>query len=89
MGKGMAAAQVLCIYKLSYCIPNTVCFSPRPYYPFSYIWSREFAATKIQAAMRGYWVRRTDAVQEMRQFWKALAMEREFMKKSLENVNTV
>lgn len=47
-------------------------YSPRPFYPFSYVWSKEYAATKIQAGVRGYWVRRTEAVQEMRQFWKVL-----------------
>ncbi|CAG9761505.1 unnamed protein product [Ceutorhynchus assimilis] len=44
--------------------------NPRPYYPFSLIWSREYAAVKIQSFLRGYWVRRRDDVQEVRTFWK-------------------
>ncbi|XP_050300886.1 IQ domain-containing protein K-like isoform X2 [Anthonomus grandis grandis] len=44
--------------------------NPRPFYPFSLIWSREYAALKIQSYMRGYWVRRRDEVQELRMFWK-------------------
>ncbi|ENN73641.1 uncharacterized protein LOC109541704 [Dendroctonus ponderosae] len=43
---------------------------PRPFYPFSLIWSRAYAALKIQAFMRGYWVRRRTDVQEVRTFWK-------------------
>lgn len=43
---------------------------PRPFYPFSLIWSRAYAALKIQAYMRGYWVRRRTDVQEVRTFWK-------------------
>ncbi|KAF2899739.1 hypothetical protein ILUMI_06436 [Ignelater luminosus] len=49
---------------------------PRPFYPFSWIWSKDYAATKIQAAMRGHWVRCRKDVQEMRQFWKTLAKEK-------------
>lgn len=45
-------------------------YSPRPYFPFSWIWSEEYGATKIQAYMRGYWVRIRPEVQELRQFWK-------------------
>ncbi|KAF5304052.1 hypothetical protein FQA39_LY01837 [Lamprigera yunnana] len=43
--------------------------SPRPYYPLSWVWTDDFAATKIQAYVRGYWVRCRADIQEMRQFW--------------------
>lgn len=49
---------------------------PRPYFPPSYVWSKDFAAKKIQAGYRGYCVRRTEAVQEMRQFWKIIRAEK-------------
>ncbi|KAK5642214.1 hypothetical protein RI129_008381 [Pyrocoelia pectoralis] len=44
--------------------------NPRPYFPLSWVWNRDYGATKIQAYMRGYWVRCRADVQEMRQFWK-------------------
>ncbi|XP_018322293.1 IQ domain-containing protein K-like [Agrilus planipennis] len=50
---------------------------PRPIFPFSYVWSYEYAAIKIQAYMKGYWVRREPEVQEMRKFWRDLKAEQE------------
>lgn len=44
----------------------------RAYFPFSRVWSRNFAAIKIQAFWKGFLVRKRDDVQEMRQFWKVL-----------------
>lgn len=49
---------------------------PRPYFPPSYVWSKDFAAKKIQAGYRAYRVRKTEDVQEMRQFWKIMRVER-------------
>ncbi|KAJ8958169.1 hypothetical protein NQ318_006108 [Aromia moschata] len=50
---------------------------PRPYYPFHLVWSREFAALKIQSYMRGYWARIRPDVLEVRDFWKALKADKE------------
>ncbi|KAF5269993.1 hypothetical protein FQR65_LT05792 [Abscondita terminalis] len=51
--------------------------NPRPYYPLSWIWSRDYAATKIQAYYRAYLVKRRPDVQEMRQFWIIIKEENE------------
>ncbi|XP_018574271.1 IQ domain-containing protein K-like [Anoplophora glabripennis] len=45
---------------------------PRPRYPFRLIWTKDFAALKIQSFMRGHWVRSRPDVQELRLFWKTL-----------------
>lgn len=45
-------------------------FSPRPYYPKSWLWTEEEAALHIQRYVRGWLVRKQAEVQEMRQFWK-------------------
>lgn len=45
-------------------------FSPRPYYPKSWLWSEDKAALYIQRHIRGWIVRKRSDVQEMRQFWK-------------------
>ncbi|XP_054285243.1 IQ domain-containing protein K-like [Macrosteles quadrilineatus] len=50
--------------------------NPRPAMPQSWVWTREQAAVVIQAAVRGYLVRRLPEVQEMRQFWRTLAGEK-------------
>ncbi|XP_013190609.1 IQ domain-containing protein K [Amyelois transitella] len=50
---------------------------PRPYYPKSWLWPEEYAATVIQKTVRQYFVQRDEEVQEMREFWKKLLMERE------------
>lgn len=49
---------------------------PRPYFPPSYVWSKDFAAKIIQAGYRAYCVRKTEEVQEMRQFWKIIRAEK-------------
>ncbi|XP_045462299.1 IQ domain-containing protein K-like [Harmonia axyridis] len=49
--------------------------NPRPFFPYHLIWSNDFAAIKIQAFLRGYWVRRQEEVQEVRRFWKQLKEE--------------
>lgn len=45
-------------------------FSPRPYYPKSWLWTEDEAALYIQKYVRGWLVRKRSDVQEMRQFWK-------------------
>ncbi|XP_026731144.1 IQ domain-containing protein K-like [Trichoplusia ni] len=50
--------------------------NPRPYYPKSWLWPEEYAATLIQKTVRQYFVQRNEEVQEMREFWKKLEMER-------------
>nr|XP_022901942.1 IQ domain-containing protein K-like isoform X1 [Onthophagus taurus] len=59
---------------------------PRPFFPFSWIWSKDYAALKIQAYMRGYWVRRRDDVQEVRQFWRALEEDRLQLKETTSTI---
>lgn len=54
---------------------------PRPVFPKAWLWSPEIAAVKIQSYMRGYFVRRNEEVQEMRQFWKILAIEKKSFRK--------
>ncbi|CAK1586245.1 unnamed protein product [Parnassius mnemosyne] len=49
---------------------------PRPYYPKSWLWTEDYAATVIQKSVRQYFVQREDEVQEMRNFWKKLEFER-------------
>ncbi|KAK0093692.1 hypothetical protein PV326_012900 [Microctonus aethiopoides] len=49
---------------------------PRPIYPKSWRWTKEQAALRIQRYVRGWIVRKRDDVQELRQFWKALAKEK-------------
>ncbi|GJQ68279.1 hypothetical protein Trydic_g16875 [Trypoxylus dichotomus] len=56
--------------------------NPRPFFPLSWIWSKEYAVLKIQSYMRGYWIRRREDVQEVRQFWKAL-QEDKYARKEL------
>ncbi|CAL7941478.1 unnamed protein product [Xylocopa violacea] len=46
---------------------------PRPYYPKSWLWSKDEAALRIQKYVRGWLVRKCTDVQEMRQFWKKVA----------------
>ncbi|CAG4950373.1 unnamed protein product [Colias eurytheme] len=48
---------------------------PRPYYPKSWLWPEDYAATLIQKSVRQYFVQREEEVQEMREFWKKLDME--------------
>ncbi|XP_023936741.1 IQ domain-containing protein K-like [Bicyclus anynana] len=48
---------------------------PRPYYPKSWLWPEEYAATLIQKTVRQYFVQRDDEVQELREFWKKLEIE--------------
>ncbi|KAJ0178347.1 hypothetical protein K1T71_006170 [Dendrolimus kikuchii] len=50
--------------------------SPRPYYPKSWLWPENYAATLIQKTIRQYFVQREEEVQEMREFWKKLDVER-------------
>ncbi|XP_076272315.1 IQ domain-containing protein K-like [Rhynchophorus ferrugineus] len=50
--------------------------NPRPYYPFSLIWTRDYATLKIQSYLRGYWVRRRPDVQEVRSFWKDYKLDK-------------
>ncbi|KAG6442247.1 IQ domain-containing protein K [Manduca sexta] len=49
---------------------------PRPFYPKSWLWPENYAATLIQKTVRQYFVQREDEVQEMREFWRKLEMER-------------
>ncbi|XP_061940943.1 IQ domain-containing protein K-like isoform X2 [Apis cerana] len=55
--------------------------NPRPYYPKSWLWSEDKAALYIQRHIRGWIVRKRSDVQEMRQFWKDIAMKNLFDKK--------
>ncbi|XP_075978593.1 IQ domain-containing protein K-like [Anticarsia gemmatalis] len=50
--------------------------NPRPYYPKSWLWPEEYAATLIQKTVRQYFVQKQEEVQEMREFWRKLALER-------------
>ncbi|XP_072947862.1 uncharacterized protein [Epargyreus clarus] len=50
--------------------------NPRPYYPKSWLWPEEYAATLIQKTVRQYFVQREDEVQEMRDFWRKLDIEK-------------
>ncbi|KAJ2944308.1 hypothetical protein O0L34_g18297 [Tuta absoluta] len=50
---------------------------PRPYYPKSWLWTEDYAATLIQKTVRRYFVQRDEEVQEMRQFWRKLDIERQ------------
>ncbi|XP_011304785.1 IQ domain-containing protein K-like [Fopius arisanus] len=50
--------------------------NPRPIYPKSWLWTRGDAASIIQRNVRGWIVRKRRDVQELREFWKALAAER-------------
>ncbi|XP_059054088.1 uncharacterized protein LOC131848297 isoform X2 [Achroia grisella] len=50
--------------------------NPRPFYPKSWLWPENYAATLIQKTVRQYFVQREDDVQEMRGFWKKLEVER-------------
>ncbi|XP_063363727.1 uncharacterized protein LOC134652466 [Cydia amplana] len=49
---------------------------PRPYFPKSWLWPNDYAATMIQKTVRQYFVQREDDVQEMRDFWRKLKLER-------------
>lgn len=57
-------------------VKNILETAPRPYYPFSLIWSQEVAAVKIQASFRGYLQRKLPEVQEIRSFWRNLRMRK-------------
>ncbi|XP_028167255.1 IQ domain-containing protein K-like [Ostrinia furnacalis] len=50
--------------------------NPRPYYPKSWLWPEDYAATLIQKTVRQYFVQREEEVQEMRDFWRKLEVER-------------
>ncbi|XP_014355870.2 uncharacterized protein LOC106708827 [Papilio machaon] len=50
--------------------------NPRAYYPKSWLWPEDYAATVIQKTVRQYFVQREDEVQEMRNFWRKLEVER-------------
>ncbi|XP_076757615.1 IQ domain-containing protein K [Xylocopa sonorina] len=54
---------------------------PRPYYPKSWLWSKDEAALRIQKYVRGWLVRKRADIQEMRQFWKKVAGKSLFVKK--------
>ncbi|XP_041986231.1 IQ domain-containing protein K-like [Aricia agestis] len=49
---------------------------PRPYYPKSWLWPEDHAAAVIQASVRRFFVQRDPEVQEMREFWRKLAIEK-------------
>ncbi|XP_063623509.1 uncharacterized protein LOC134795547 [Cydia splendana] len=49
---------------------------PRPYFPKSWLWPDDYAATLIQKTVRQYFVQREEDVQEMRDFWRKLKLER-------------
>ncbi|GBP35091.1 hypothetical protein EVAR_28288_1 [Eumeta japonica] len=49
--------------------------SPRPYYPKSWLWPEDYAATIIQKTVRRYFVLCDEEVQEMREFWTKLRTE--------------
>ncbi|CAG9858190.1 unnamed protein product [Phyllotreta striolata] len=51
--------------------------SPRPYYPISLLMTKNTAAKYIQAHVRGYWVRKRADLEEIRQFWKTIKLERD------------
>ncbi|XP_043785382.1 IQ domain-containing protein K-like [Apis laboriosa] len=57
--------------------------NPRPYYPKSWLWSEDKAALHIQRYIRGWLVRKRTDVQEMRQFWKDIAMKNLFDKNDI------
>lgn len=48
----------------------------RPEFPKSWIWSQEEAVRVLQRYVRGYFVRRTPEVLEMRRFWRTLKAEK-------------
>ncbi|CAG9561145.1 unnamed protein product [Danaus chrysippus] len=48
---------------------------PRPYYPKSWLWPENYAATLIQKSVRQYFVQREEEVQEMRDFWRKIEAE--------------
>ncbi|XP_063535238.1 uncharacterized protein LOC134745180 [Cydia strobilella] len=48
---------------------------PRPYFPKSWLWPEDYAATMIQKTVRQYFVQREENVQEMREFWRKLKLE--------------
>ncbi|KAI4488941.1 hypothetical protein M0804_004439 [Polistes exclamans] len=58
---------------------------PRPIFPMSWLLTKEEAALYIQKYVRGWLVRKSDNVQEMRQFWKALAEEKADITQNLLN----
>ncbi|KAJ8716179.1 hypothetical protein PYW08_013464 [Mythimna loreyi] len=49
--------------------------NPRPFYPKSWLWPEEYAATLIQKTVRQYFIQRQEEVQEMRDFWRKLEVE--------------
>ncbi|XP_043598413.1 uncharacterized protein LOC122574655 isoform X1 [Bombus pyrosoma] len=59
---------------------------PRPYYPKSWLWSEDEAALHIQKYVRGWLVRKRANVQEMRKFWKDIAVKSLFGKKEIHSV---
>ncbi|VVD05919.1 unnamed protein product [Leptidea sinapis] len=56
-------------------VRGTLMKHPRPYYPKSWLWPEEYAATLIQKTLRQYFVQREEDVQEMREFWRKLEVE--------------
>ncbi|KAJ8713425.1 hypothetical protein PYW07_013795 [Mythimna separata] len=56
-------------------VRETLKKNPRPYYPKSWLWPEEYAATLIQKTVRQYFIQRQEEVQEMREFWKKLEVE--------------
>ncbi|KAL1129259.1 hypothetical protein AAG570_013788 [Ranatra chinensis] len=59
------------------CHPLVDVPSPRERYPLSWIYTEDEAAIIIQRNLRGWLVRKDPEVEEMRQFWKALRLEKE------------
>ncbi|XP_067001213.2 IQ domain-containing protein K [Anabrus simplex] len=53
-------------------VKTSLALKPRPIFPKSWIWTRDEAASVIQAAVRSFLLRCQPEVQEMRQFWKAM-----------------
>ncbi|XP_012271944.1 IQ domain-containing protein K [Orussus abietinus] len=51
--------------------------NPRPIFPKSWLWTKERAAVELQRWVRGWLVRKQEDVQEMRQFWMAIAEDSE------------
>ncbi|XP_015122733.1 IQ domain-containing protein K [Diachasma alloeum] len=61
--------------------------NPRPIYPKSWLWTRDEAASVIQRNVRGWIVRKRRDIQELREFWKALAAERAEGGSSIASIN--
>uniref|UniRef100_A0A6P7H4A5 Uncharacterized protein LOC114346827 isoform X1 n=1 Tax=Diabrotica virgifera virgifera TaxID=50390 RepID=A0A6P7H4A5_DIAVI len=48
----------------------------RPFYPLSYLMTRDTAVRYIQAYLRGLWVRKRPELNEIRTFWKTIHFKR-------------